>query len=41
MGRQRQFLVQLGSPDIVTALGDPDDKLLLPSGTAAEKKEKA
>jgi uncharacterized membrane protein YkvA (DUF1232 family) len=41
MGRQGQFLVQLGAPDIVAALGYTDDKLLLPPGTTGEKKEEA
>jgi hypothetical protein len=41
MGRQRQFLVQLGTPDIVAALGYADDKFLLPAGATGEKKEKA
>ena len=41
MGRQGQFLVQLGAPDIVAALGYTYDKLLLPPGTTGEKKEEA
>jgi hypothetical protein len=39
MGSQGQFLVQLGPPDVIAALGDTDNKILLPSGTTEEKKE--
>jgi hypothetical protein len=41
MGRQGQFLVQLGTPDIITALGYADNGFLLPSGTTGEKKDRA
>ena len=39
MGCQGEFLVQFGTPDIVTALGYADDKFLLPPGTTGEKKD--